>query len=855
MNIIQKIFGTHSQNELKRVYPIADAVMALDEDMQKLSDEELKAKTKEFKERLENGETLDDILPEAYAVVREAASRVLGMKHYRVQIVGGIILHQGRIAEMRTGEGKTLVATLPSYLNALEGKGVHVVTVNDYLAKRDAEWMGQVHEFLGLTVGVVLNSMDNDERRAAYECDITYVTNNELGFDYLRDNMVIYKEQLVQRGLNYALIDEVDSVLIDEARTPLIISGQSEKSTKLYEACDILARQLERGEASGEFTKMNAIMGEDIEETGDFIVNEKEKNINLTEDGVKKVEKFFHIENLADSENLEIQHNIILALRAHNLMFRDKDYVVKDDEVLIVDEFTGRIMPGRRYSDGLHQAIEAKEHVKVKRESKTLATITFQNLFNKYAKKSGMTGTALTEEKEFREIYGMDVIEIPTNLPVQRKDLEDAVYKTQKEKFRAVCDAIEEAHAKHQPVLVGTITIDNSELLSGMLKRRGIKHNVLNAKFHELEAEIVAQAGVHDAVTIATNMAGRGTDIKLDDEARAAGGLKIIGTERHESRRIDNQLRGRSGRQGDPGESRFYISLEDDLMRLFGSERLMNVFNALGVEDGEQIEHKMLSSAIEKAQEKIESNNFGIRKNLLEYDQVMNEQREIIYEERRHVLDGDNMRDSIFHMMNDYIENVVDMVVSPDQDYDEWNLAELNLTIRNTIPMEMNTEEDVKDISQKELKHMLKERAAKVYEAKESEFPEPEHMREIERVVLLKVIDAKWMDHIDDMDQLRQGIGLQAYGQRDPKVEYKMIGYEMFDEMTRSIEEDTVRTILHVKLEQKVEREQVAKVTGSNKDDTGVREPKKRAEKKVYPNDPCPCGSGKKYKQCCGRKN
>ena len=855
MNIIQKIFGTHSQNELKRVYPIADAVMALDEDMQRLSDEELKAKTKEFKDRLENGETLDDILPEAYAVVREAASRVLGMKHYHVQIIGGIILHQGRIAEMKTGEGKTLVATLPSYLNALEGKGVHVVTVNDYLAKRDAEWMGQVHEFLGLTVGVVLNSMDNDERRAAYDCDITYVTNNELGFDYLRDNMVIYKEQLVQRGLNYALIDEVDSVLIDEARTPLIISGQSEKSTKLYEACDILARQLERGEASGEFTKMNAIMGEDIEETGDFIVNEKEKNINLTEDGVKKVEKFFHIDNLADSDNLEIQHNIILALRAHNLMFRDKDYVVKDDEVLIVDEFTGRIMPGRRYSDGLHQAIEAKEHVKVKRESKTLATITFQNLFNKYTKKSGMTGTALTEEKEFREIYGMYVIEIPTNVPVKRQDLEDAVYKTQKEKFRAVCDAIEEAHAKHQPVLVGTITIDNSELLSGMLKRRGIKHNVLNAKFHELEAEIVAQAGIHDAVTIATNMAGRGTDIKLDDEARAAGGLKIIGTERHESRRIDNQLRGRSGRQGDPGESRFYISLEDDLMRLFGSERLMNVFNTLGVEDGEQIEHKMLSSAIEKAQEKIESNNFGIRKNLLEYDQVMNEQREIIYEERRHVLDGDNMRDSIFHMMNDYVENTVDMVTSPDQDYDEWNLTELNLTIRNTIPMEVITEEDVKDISQTELKHMLKERAAKVYEAKESEFPEPEHMREIERVVLLKVIDAKWMDHIDDMDQLRQGIGLQAYGQRDPKVEYKMIGYEMFDEMTRSIEEDTVRTILHVKLEQKVEREQVAKVTGTNKDDTGVREPKKRAEKKVYPNDPCPCGSGKKYKQCCGRKN
>ena len=855
MKIAEKLFGTHSDRELKIVNPIVDKIEAMRDSMMALSDEELRDKTKEYKKRLEEGETLDDLLPEAFATVREAARRVLGMEHYRVQLMGGVVLHQGRIAEMKTGEGKTLVSTLPAYLNALEGKGVHIVTVNDYLAKRDAEWMGKVHEFLGLTVGVVLNSMDNDERREAYNCDITYITNNELGFDYLRDNMVIYKEQLVQRGLHYAIIDEVDSVLIDEARTPLIISGQSGKSTSLYEACDILARQLVRGEESQEFSKMDAIMGIEVEESGDFIVNEKDKVVNLTQDGVKKVEQFFKIDNLADPDNLEIQHNIILALRAHNLMFRDQDYVVQDDQVLIVDEFTGRIMPGRRYSDGLHQAIEAKEHVKVKRESKTLATITFQNLFNKYAKKSGMTGTALTEEKEFREIYGMDVIEIPTNLPVQRKDLEDAVYKTQKEKFRAVCDAIEEAHAKHQPVLVGTITIDNSELLSGMLKRRGIKHNVLNAKFHELEAEIVAQAGVHDAVTIATNMAGRGTDIKLDDEARAAGGLKIIGTERHESRRIDNQLRGRSGRQGDPGESRFYISLEDDLMRLFGSERLMNVFNTLGVEDGEQIEHKMLSSAIEKAQEKIESNNFGIRKNLLEYDQVMNEQREIIYEERRHVLDGDNMRDSIFHMMNDYVENAVDMVTSPDQDYDEWNLTELNLTIRNTIPMEVITEEDVKDISQTELKHMLKERAAKVYEAKESEFPEPEHMREIERVVLLKVIDAKWMDHIDDMDQLRQGIGLQAYGQRDPKVEYKMIGYEMFDEMTRSIEEDTVRTILHVKLEQKVEREQVAKVTGTNKDDTGVREPKKRAEKKVYPNDPCPCGSGKKYKQCCGRKN
>ena len=854
MGLIQKIFGTHSENELKRIYPIVDAIEALEPQMQKLSDQELRDKTKEFKQRLSEGETLDDILSEAYAVVREAAVRTLGMKHYRVQLIGGVILHQGRIAEMKTGEGKTLVSTLPAYLNALTGEGVQIVTVNDYLAKRDAEWMGQVHEFLGLTVGVVLNSMDNDERRAAYNCDITYVTNNELGFDYLRDNMVIYKEQLVQRGMKFAIIDEVDSVLIDEARTPLIISGQSGKSTRLYEACDILARQLERGEASGEFSKMNAIMGEEIEETGDFVVNEKEKSINLTEDGVKKVEQFFHIENLADAENLEIQHNIILALRAHNLMFRDQDYVVKDDEVLIVDEFTGRIMPGRRYSDGLHQAIEAKEHVKVKRESKTLATITFQNLFNKYEKKSGMTGTALTEEKEFREIYGMDVIEIPTNVPVQRVDLEDVVYKTQKEKFRAVCDEIEKAHAKHQPVLVGTITIETSELLSKMLKKRGIQHNVLNAKFHEMEAEIVAQAGIHDAVTIATNMAGRGTDIKLDEEARAAGGLKIIGTERHESRRIDNQLRGRSGRQGDPGESRFYISLEDDLMRLFGSERLMNIFNTLGVEEGEQIEHKMLSNAIERAQQKIESNNFGIRKNLLEYDQVMNEQREIIYEERRRVLDGENMRDSIFHMINEYVENVVDKVIGTDQEPEEWDLTELNVSIHSTIPMAIILPEDVKKMSQKELKHMLKERAAKAYEAKEAEFPEPEHIREVERVVLLKVIDAKWMDHIDDMDQLRQGIGMQAYGQRDPKVEYKLLGYDMFDAMTRNISEDTIRTLFRVKLEQKVEREQVAKVTGTNKDDSAARAPKKRAEKKVYPNDPCPCGSGKKYKQCCGRK-
>ena len=853
MKLSEKIFGTHSSRELKRIMPLVDKIEELRPTMQAMTDEELKDQTRKFKERLAEGETLDDLLPEAFATVREASKRVLNMEHYRVQLIGGIILHQGRIAEMRTGEGKTLVSTCPAYLNALEGKGVHIVTVNDYLAKRDAEWMGKVHEFLGLKVGVILNSMKNDERREQYACDITYVTNNEDGFDYLRDNMVIYKEQLVQRELHYAIIDEVDSVLIDEARTPLIISGQSGKSTKLYEVCDILARQLQRGEASGEMTKMTAIMGEEIIETGDFIVNEKDKVVNLTEEGVKKVEKFFHIENLADPENLEIQHNIILALRAHNLMFRDQDYVVKDDQVLIVDEFTGRIMPGRRYSDGLHQAIEAKEHVKVRRESKTLATITFQNFFNKYAKKAGMTGTALTEEQEFREIYGMDVIEIPTNRPVQRVDLDDAVYMTKKEKFRAVVEEIKKAHAKNQPVLVGTITIETSELLSNMLRREGIAHQVLNAKFHELEAEIVAQAGVAGAVTIATNMAGRGTDIKLDEEARAAGGLKIIGTERHESRRIDYQLRGRSGRQGDPGESRFYISLEDDLMRLFGSEKLMSVFSSLGVAENEQIEHKMLSSAIEKAQRKIESNNYGIRKNLLEYDQVNNEQREIIYKERRRVLDGDNMRDAICKMITDTVENTVDMCISDEVDSDEWDLIELNTILQPIIPVKTITKEDVKGIRKNQLKQNLKEEAIKLYEVKEAEFAEPEQIRELERVVLLKVIDRKWMDHIDDMEQLRQGIGLQAYGQRDPKVEYKMSAFEMFDEMIAGIQQDTVRLLYHVRIEQKVEREQVAEVTGTNKDEE-AKGPVRRAQQKVYPNDPCPCGSGKKYKQCCGRK-
>ena len=854
MNVVQKIFGTHSERELKRIIPLVDRIESLRPSMQALSDDELRGKTQEYKKRLGEGETLDDLLPEAYATVREAARRVLNMEHYRVQLIGGIILHQGRIAEMRTGEGKTLVSTLPAYLNALEERGVHVVTVNDYLAKRDAEWMGQVHEFLGLKVGVVLNSMKPEERREAYGCDITYVTNNELGFDYLRDNMVIYKEQLVLRDLAYAIIDEVDSVLIDEARTPLIISGQSGKSTKLYEACDILARQMTRGADVEDLSKIDAIMGIEQEESGDFIVNEKDKIVNLTAEGVYKVEKFFQIENLADPDNLEIQHNIILALRAHNLMFRDQDYVVKDEQVLIVDEFTGRIMPGRRYSDGLHQAIEAKEHVKVKRESKTLATITFQNFFNKFEKKCGMTGTALTEEKEFRDIYGMDVIEIPTNVPVQRIDHQDAVYKTKKEKLHAIVEAVKEAHAKGQPVLVGTITIEASEELSRLLKKEGIEHKVLNAKFHELEAEIVADAGIHGSVTIATNMAGRGTDIKLDEESKAAGGLKIIGTERHESRRIDNQLRGRSGRQGDPGESKFFISLEDDLMRLFGSERLITMFNALGIPENQEIEHKMLTNAIETAQKKIEGNNFGIRKNLLEYDQVMNEQREIIYAERRRVLDGESMRDVIYKMITDIVENTVDMCIGDDADSDEWELPELNTLILPIIPLQVINRGRIETLKKNSLKHQLKEEAVRLYESKEAEFPEAEALRELERVVLLKVIDRRWMDHIDDMDQLRQGIGLQAYGQRDPLVEYKLSGYEMFDSMTDSIREDTVKLLFHVRVEQKVEREQVAKVTGTNKDDSVQKGPVKRENAKVYPNDPCPCGSGKKYKQCCGRK-
>jgi len=917
MNLIESIFGTHSQRELKLINPQVEKILSLRDTMVAMSDEELKAQTGKFKERLKAGETLDDLLPEAFATVRGAARRATGVKradgtyeggmeHYKVQLIGGIVLHQGRIAEMKTGEGKTLVSTAPAYLNALAGKGVLIVTVNDYLAARDAKWMGRIHRFLGLTVGVVVNSMDSEARKKAYACDITYVTNNELGFDYLRDNMAIYKDQQVLRNLDYCIIDEVDSVLIDEARTPLIISGQSGKSTKIYEACTVLANQLERGEASGEFTKMNAIMGEEITETGDYVVDEKDKVVNLTEEGVEKVEKFFGIENFSDPENLEIQHCVILALRAKELMHRDKDYVVKDDEVLIVDEFTGRIMPGRRFSDGLHQAIESKEHVNVRQESKTLATITFQNFFNKFKKKAGMTGTALTEEKEFRNTYGMDVIEIPTNTPVARKDEADAVFKTKKEKFDAVVEDIREHHATGQPLLVGTITIETSEMLSKLLKREGIPHEVLNAKYHEKEAAIIAQAGKKGAVTIATNMAGRGTDIllggsfevirddlikalpkeeqekydpesenydsdafaKMDElarekskelqaEVRGLGGLRVIGTERHEARRIDNQLRGRSGRQGDPGSSCFYISLEDDLMRLFGSEHLIGMFNALGVPEGERIEHKMLTNAIEKAQMKIETNNYGIREQLLKYDEVNNDQREVIYAEREKVLEGENMRETILSMVGHVVERAVNRAIGEDSAAKDWDYQELNHLLLSVIPLApVVYTEDKTGMTKKELLEQLKEQANAFYEAKEKEFPTPDEMREVERVVLLRAIDAKWMNHIDDMEQLRQGIGLQAYGQRDPLVEYKMEAYNMFEEMIAGIEDDTVRLLCHLRIERKdaIERSETPVITGTNKDSGLVKAPIVNEQKKIMPNDPCPCGSGKKFKQCCGRK-
>ncbi|PKM50123.1 MAG: preprotein translocase subunit SecA [Firmicutes bacterium HGW-Firmicutes-7] len=856
MNVFEKIFGTHSERELKRIEGLADQIESLQDQFKGLSDDELKAKTTEFRERFKQGETLDDLLPEAFAAVRETSTRVLGMTHYRVQLIGGIILHQGRIAEMKTGEGKTLVAPLSAYLNALEGQGVHVVTVNDYLASRDAEWMGQVYEFLGLSVGVIVNGITNEDRRAAYGCDITYGTNNEYGFDYLRDNMVLYKHDMVQRPLHYAIIDEVDSVLVDEARTPLIISGSSNKSTHLYQQADLFVRRLTKGRIIGEVTKMSAILNEEIQEEGDYVVDEKAKNVTLTADGVHKAESYFQIANLADPENMEIQHHITLALKAHNIMFKDKDYVNKDDEILIVDEFTGRLMPGRRYSNGLHQAIEAKEYVQVRRESKTLATITFQNYFNRYTKKAGMTGTALTEEQEFREIYGMDVIVIPTNRPIARKDHPDVVYRSHEEKTNAIIQDIIEANKIGQPVLVGTITIDASEELSNRLRKNGVKHNVLNAKFHEREADIVADAGQFGGVTIATNMAGRGTDIKLGEGVIEVGGLKIMGTERHESRRIDNQLRGRAGRQGDPGESTFYLSLDDDLMRLFGSDKMKNTVNRLGLPEGQPIAAGILSNAIENAQRKVEGNNFGLRKRLLDYDQVMNEQREIIYGERRKVLEGNDMREYVFSMLKETIERIVNSHSNGMDEIDEWDLAQLKEALVNIIPitnLEVS-EKEKETITRESFMDLIYNKAIKIYDKIEKEFDEPEMMREAERVILLRVIDRKWMDHIDNMDQMRQGVSLAAYGQRDPLVEYKFLGFDMFDEMTESIQDDTVRSLFSVRPARKIERESVAKVTGTNRGDGDtVKTPIRRTEKKIGRNDPCSCGSGKKYKQCCGK--
>ena len=862
MGLLEKIFGNYSEKEIKKITPIVDKIMAYEDEYAALSDEALRAKTDEFKERYKNGESLDDILPEAFATVREAAYRTLGYRHFRVQLIGGIVLHQGRIAEMKTGEGKTLVATLPSYLNALTGKGVHVVTVNDYLAKRDSDWMGQVHRFLGLSVGVILNNMNNLERHMNYNCDITYGTNNEFGFDYLRDNMVVKKEHMVQRGLVFALIDEVDSVLIDEARTPLIISGSGDASTQLYEIADRFVKTLTKGRIVNEEDALNPMVKEDLIEEGDFVVDEKMKTVNLTQDGVTKAEKFFRIETLTDPENMNILHHINNALKANYQMAKDKDYVEKDGEILIVDEFTGRIMPGRRYSDGLHQAIEAKEGVKVNKESKTLATITFQNFFNKYEKKAGMTGTAQTEEQEFRNIYNMDVVQIPTNRPVIRKDLNDIVYKTERAKFKAVANDVEAAHAKGQPVLVGTISIEKSEELSSLLKKRGIPHQVLNAKYHEKEAEIVALAGQMGAVTIATNMAGRGTDIKLGEGVKEIGGLKIIGTERHESRRIDNQLRGRAGRQGDPGESRFYISLEDDLMRLFGGDRTMKIVDTLGLEEDDPIENKMLGKAIENAQKKVEGNNFATRKHLLEYDQVMNEQRETIYAERKRVLYGEDLRDSIINMMKTIIDYAIEKSFAQEKLPEDWDLKTLNEYLLPIIPVGPITisDEEIKTITKEKLAESIFEKAKALYAAKEEEINaveeegEENRMRDLERYIMLRVIDQKWMDHIDDMDQMKQGIGLHSIGQKDPLIEYKYTSFDMFEELNLNIQIETVRALMHVRVVQKpIEIKEEERQMFTNKDDSVAKEPIKNSEPKVGRNDPCPCGSGKKYKNCCGK--
>lgn len=909
MGLITKIFGSYSDKEVKRIKPLMQRVLDLESKYKAMSESELKNQTNILKDRLKNGETTDDILPDAFAVCREASDRVLGMRHFPVQIIGGIVLHQGRIAEMKTGEGKTLVATLPAYLNGLTGKGVHIVTVNDYLAKRDSEWMGKVYRYLGLTVGLIIHDLDNDDRRKAYAADITYGTNNELGFDYLRDNMCIYKEQKVQREFNYAIVDEVDSILIDEARTPLIISGQGDKSTELYTIADGFAKTLTMYKVAEMDEKEEH---DDIE--ADYIVDEKAKTATLTPFGVKKAESYFNVENLTDMENMTLLHHINQAIKAHGIMHRDTDYVVKDGEVLIVDEFTGRLMIGRRYNEGLHQAIEAKEGVKVERESKTLATITFQNFFRLYTKLSGMTGTAMTEESEFREIYKLDVVEIPTNRPVQRKDYDDSVYKTENGKFLAVIEQIIESHEKGQPVLVGTISIEKSELLSSMLKKRGVKHSVLNAKYHEREAEIVAQAGKRGAVTIATNMAGRGTDIMLGgnaefmakaemrkkgyseemiyeataygetedeeilearqtykelnekykkeiateaEQVREAGGLFILGTERHDSRRIDNQLRGRAGRQGDPGASRFYLSLEDDLMRLFGGERIQNLMNALKIEEDQPIENKMLSNSIESAQRKVEGRNFSIRKNTLQFDDVMNAQREIIYGQRGKVLNGENLKEYIAQMMSEWIGETVDRYLNDDEVHDNWNIDGLRDYFLNIL----TTEDDLKysahelsEVNKEDIKQVLRDKAVEKYAEKESLIGS-EHMRELERVIMLRVVDTKWMDHIDAMDELRRGMHLRAYGQRDPIVEYRLEGFDMFDEMIASIKEDTVRMLLTIRIrtEEEPKREQVAKPTAMSGggDDTLRKEPVKN-KKKVGRNDPCPCGSGKKYKKCCG---
>ncbi|ENJ9654927.1 preprotein translocase subunit SecA [Clostridium botulinum] len=833
MGILNKIFGTYSERELRRVNPIVNKIESLDEKMQSLKDEDFKLKTEEFKSRLEKGEKLDDILPEAFALVREAAHRTIGLKHYKEQLIGGVVLHQGRIGEMKTGEGKTLVATLPAYINALTGKGVHIVTVNDYLAKRDRDLMAPVYEFLGLKVGVILHNLNNEERQEAYGSDITYGTNSEFGFDYLRDNMVVYKEERVQRKLNFAIVDEVDSILIDEARTPLIISGQGEKSTEFYKVADYFTKSL-------------------IAEK-DFTIDEKANSAMLTDEGVNKAENFFKVDNYADAENMEIQHHVVQALKANYLMKKDKDYMIKDGEILIVDEFTGRAMEGRRYSDGLHQAIEAKEGVRVERESKTLATITYQNYFRMYNKLSGMTGTAQTEENEFREIYGLDVIVIPTHEPIARIDNADVVYKTEKGKFKAIVNEIVERYKKGQPMLVGTVSIEKSEMLSSMLKKKGVPHQVLNAKYHEKEADIISHAGEYGMVTIATNMAGRGTDIKLTKEAEEAGGLMIIGTERHESRRIDNQLRGRSGRQGDPGESRFFVSLEDDLMRIFGSERMQGIVDKLGLGEDEAIESKMVSSAIESAQKKVEGNNFDIRKTLLQYDDVINKQREIIYKQRSEVLEGEDLKDQIGDMIRDVIYTAVNSHISGVEEEFETELQNLvNYLEDICLPKGVVNVKEISNLSDEEIKEKLLKAIENIYSHKEKEIGE-EQIREIERVILLRVVDTKWMDHIDDMDHLKQGIGLRAYRQQDPVQAYQFEGSEMFEEMIYNIKVDTVRYLFHVEVEKAPEREKVAKETSTNYDEDSVKKQPIKKENRIGRNDLCPCGSGKKYKNCCGR--